>query len=57
MATPHVAGIAALILASEPDISVKELRDRILKSYDPIDVLNGRIFAAGRVNAAKAIGN
>jgi subtilisin family serine protease len=57
MATPHVAGIAALILATEPDISVKDLRDRILKSYDPLDILNGRIFSAGRVNAAKALGN
>lgn len=57
MATPHVAGIAALILATEPDITVKDLRDRILKSYDPLDILNGRIFSAGRVNAAKALGN
>ena len=57
MATPHVAGIAALILASEPNISVKDLRERILKSYDPLDLLNGRIFSAGRVNAAKALTN
>jgi thermitase len=57
MATPHVAGIAALILASEPNITVKDLRDRILKSYDPLDILNGRIFSAGRVNAAKAVNN
>jgi subtilisin family serine protease len=56
MATPHVAGIAALILAAEPDLSVKELRERLLKSYDPLDLLNGRIFSAGRVNAAKALG-
>jgi subtilisin family serine protease len=56
MATPHVSGIAALIIANEPDISVKELRSRLLKSYDPLDVLTGRIFSAGRINAARAIG-
>ncbi|QYO65950.1 S8 family serine peptidase [Leptolyngbya sp. 7M] len=57
MATPHVAGIAALIIANEPEISVKDLREKILSSVDRIDVLNGRIFSAGRINAAKALGH
>lgn len=56
MATPHVAGIAGLIVANEPDISVKDLRERILRSVDSLDILNGRIFSAGRINAAKALG-
>ncbi len=56
MATPHVAGIAGLIVANEPDISVKDLRERILRSVDTLDILNGRIFSAGRINAAKALG-
>jgi subtilisin family serine protease len=57
MATPHVAGVAALIIANEPDITVKELRERILRSIDPIDLLNGKIFSSGRINAARALGN
>lgn len=56
MATPHVAGIAGLILANEPDISVKDLRARILDSVDGIDLLKGRISSSGRINAAKALG-
>ena len=56
MATPHVAGLAALILANEPELTVKELRERILGSVDTLDILGGRIFSAGRINAAKALG-
>ncbi|MBA2379517.1 MAG: S8 family serine peptidase [Blastocatellia bacterium] len=56
MATPHVAGIAALILANEPDISVADLRKRLIASSDVLDILNGKIVSGGRVNAAKALG-
>lgn len=56
MATPHVAGIAGLIVANEPDISVSDLRARILGSVDSIDLLKGRISSSGRINAAKALG-
>lgn len=57
MATPQVAGVAALILASEPNLTVEKLRERILKSVDKIDSLNGKIENGGRLNAAKALGN
>lgn len=57
MATPHVAGIAALIIANNPDITVEQLRKKIISSVDTIDLLNGRIFTAGRINAAKAVAN
>jgi hypothetical protein len=56
MATPEVAGVAALVLASEPDLSMKELRERLLKSVDKLDSLNGKVSSGGRVNAAKAVG-
>lgn len=56
MAAPQVAGIAALIVASEPKISMAKLRERILKSVDPIDGLFGKVVVGGRLNAAKALG-
>lgn len=55
MATPYVAGLAALILSSEPNLSVEALRKRILNSVDKIDSLNGKVETAGRINAAKAL--
>ncbi len=57
MATPYVAGVAALVLSMEPDLSVAELRDRLLKSVDKIDSLAGKVESGGRLNAAKALGN
>lgn len=57
MATPYVAGVAALILSSEPGLSVEQLRERVLKSIDSIDLLNGKVENGGRINAAKALGD
>lgn len=56
MATPYVSGTAGLILANEPDMSVEKLRERLLKSVDKIDALNGKTETGGRLNAAKALG-
>jgi subtilisin family serine protease len=39
MATPVVSGVAALILSKESDLSVKELRERLLKSVDKLPAL------------------
>ncbi len=57
MATPYVAGTAALILASEPKLSVEKLRERLLSSVDKLDSLNGKVESGGRLNAAKSVGN
>lgn len=56
MATPEVAGVAALVLAVDPDLSMKELRERLLKSVDKLDSLAGKVSSGGRINAAKAVG-
>lgn len=55
MATPHVAGIAALILAKEPNIKVEKLKERLIKSTDELPELQGKVVSGGRINAAKAV--
>jgi thermitase len=55
MATPVIAGVAGLIVATEPRISVDDLRKRILASVDKIDSLKDKIATGGRINAAKAL--
>ena len=56
MATPFVAGVAGLVLSVEPNLSVKELRDRLTNTVDKLDSLKGKISSGGRVNAARAVG-
>ena len=56
MATPFVAGVAGLVLSVEPNLSVKELRDRILGTADKTDALKGKVSTGGRLNAARAVG-
>jgi subtilisin family serine protease len=56
MATPFVAGVAGLVLSVEPNLSVKELRERLLNSVDALDALQGKVSSGGRINAARAVG-
>jgi subtilisin family serine protease len=56
MATPEVAGVAALILSLKPKLPVKELRERLLDSVDRLDSLKGKVSTGGRLNAARAVG-
>jgi thermitase len=56
MATPFVSGVAGLVLSVEPNLSVKELRDRLINTVDKLDSLKGKIVSGGRVNAARAVG-
>ncbi len=55
MATPEVSGVAALVIANEPNISMKDLKARILRSVDKIDSLKDKVASGGRINAAKAL--
>ena len=56
MATPFVAGVAGLVLSVEPNLSVRELRERLLGSVDKLDSLRGKVASGGRINAARAVG-
>ncbi len=55
MATPEVAGVAALVLASHPDMTVAQLRERLLSSVDQLPALAGKVSSGGRLNAARAV--
>jgi len=55
MATPVVSGVAALILAQHPRMSVTDLRKKLMDSTDPIVALKGKTVTGGRINAAKAL--
>ena len=57
MATPYVSGVGALIVASDPTISMANLRKRLLSSADELDSLKGKVQTGGRVCAANALGN
>lgn len=57
MASPHVAGVAALIIAKNGgDITPQEVEKQLLKTADKIDG-NGKslFFGKGRVNAFRAV--
>ncbi|MFQ3581472.1 MAG: S8 family serine peptidase [Chloracidobacterium sp.] len=56
MATPYVAGAAALVLARDPKQSVKQLKAQLLRSVTPVAALDGRLVTGGRLNIARALG-
>ncbi|MEA1950533.1 MAG: S8 family serine peptidase [Planctomycetota bacterium] len=51
MATPHVAGVAALAWSVDPDATVAEIRTAILQGTDSLDALTGKMVTGGRLNA------
>ena len=55
MATPHVVGVAALIRAYYPNISLVELRQRLITGTVPISALQGKTGSGGRLNAYYAL--
>jgi len=50
MATPHVAGAAALALSATPGASVAQLRQALLSSAEPRPGLTGRVATGGRLD-------
>jgi hypothetical protein len=55
MATPHVAGVAALLWSTRPEASWQDVRKAILNGTDPIPSMTGMTVTGGRLNAYKAL--
>jgi len=55
MATPHVAGLAALLKATSPSLDLAGLKSAILDTADPLPCLAGKCVSGGRINAQAAI--
>jgi hypothetical protein len=54
MATPHVAGAAALLLAQSPAIPVSGLKSLLLANVTPIGSWSTRVASGGRLNVFNA---
>ncbi|HEX6355092.1 S8 family peptidase [Actinophytocola sp.] len=54
MATPHVAGAAAILAGEHPDWTAEALKSTLMGSAEPNDEVSVLAQGAGRVNVAKA---
>ena len=55
MATPHVVGLAGLLLSVNPNLTVVQLRNAILSTVDRKTSLSGKVSSGGRINARAAL--
>ncbi|MGB5899895.1 MAG: SdrD B-like domain-containing protein [Geitlerinemataceae cyanobacterium] len=55
MATPHVAGVTALLWSQYPNLTAAEVKEVILGTVDPIAALDGLTVSGGRLNAYNAL--
>jgi subtilisin family serine protease len=54
-ATAFVSGMASLLLAKDPKLTPKQIREIIMRSVDPEPQLVGKLATAGKVNAYNAL--
>ncbi len=55
MATPHIAGAAALLLSVNPSLSVSEIKSALFSTVDKLDDFSSKIVTGGRLNLAAAV--
>jgi len=52
---PHVAGVAALVLSVNPNLSPQQVRDILVASVDPLPAFENISISGGRLNAYNAL--
>lgn len=57
MATPHVSGLAALLLSLDDSCGTAKVKETIINNVDPLPNLNGIVLSGGRINAQKVLSN
>ena len=55
MAAPHVSGSAALMLSDDPDLTVNQLKDRLLNTSKLLESLDGNTVSGGLLNTFNAL--
>lgn len=55
MATPHVSGAAALLLAQDPGRSATGIKGLLMGTVDPVAALTGKTVTGGRLNIYNAM--
>ncbi len=55
MATPHVAGLVALLAAANPQATSAEIRSAVLSTAVPVSNLAGKVATGGLINARAAL--
>ena len=55
MATPHVSGAAALVLATHPSLGHLDVKARLMDRGDPAPALAGKTVSGKRLNLASAL--
>jgi hypothetical protein len=55
MATPHVAGLVALMAAANPQATAAQIRSTIISTVTPVSGLAGKCSTGGVINAAAAV--
>jgi len=55
MATPHVAGAAALVLSVNPDLTAVELKELLMNSGDPHPATEGKTVSGKHLNVHNAL--
>lgn len=56
MATPYVAGAAAMYWSTQPTARPEQVKARLLASVDKLPSLQGKVQSGGRLNVAKLLG-
>ena len=55
MASPHVAGAAALLLGQNPSAGHQEIKNTLINTVDPIESFRDKMVAGGRLNLFNAV--